>query len=85
MIVLFKFEEDFYKKRMISVDFAGHPLLDVVKPTMAKKEFLTHLNLESGKKIIALLPGSRRSEIKNILPVMLKTAKIILKTRIHSS
>ena len=79
MIVLFKFEEDFYKKRMISVDFAGHPLLDVVKPTMAKKEFLTHLNLESGKKIIALLPGSRRSEIKNILPVMLKTAKIILK------
>jgi len=79
MIVLFKFEEDFYKKKSVNVDFARHPLLDIVKPAMGKNEFLAQLNLETDKKVIALLPGSRKSEIKNILPVMLKTAKIILK------
>lgn len=79
MIVFFKFEEEFYKKYGIDVDFVGHPLLDIVQPTMEKKEFLTKLGFGESKTTIALLPGSRRQEVENILPIMLKVAKLIQK------
>lgn len=79
MIVIFKFEEEFYKKYGIDADFVGHPLLDIVKPTTAKKEFLSTLGFSESKTTIALLPGSRRQEIKNILPVMLGASILISK------
>ena len=77
MLVIFKFEEEFYKKCGINVDFVGHPLLDIIKPTMAKNELLNNLKFSESKITIALLPGSRKQEIENILPIMLKTAKLI--------
>jgi lipid-A-disaccharide synthase len=79
MIVLFKFEQEFYKKYGVDADFTGHPLLDIVKPTLETKEFLNEFNLSSLRAVIALLPGSRKQEIKNILPVMLKTSYLIEK------
>lgn len=77
MIVLFKFEEEFYRKRKIQATCAGHPLIDLVKPALEKQEFLDNFRLSSSKKIIALLPGSRKQEIKLILPLMLKSARLI--------
>ena len=77
MIVLFKFEEEFYKKYGVDVDFIGHPLLDIVKPTAQENEFLRKFNLSESKTTIALLPGSRKQEIENILPIMLKTSALI--------
>ena len=68
MIVLFKFEQDFYKKFGIEADFVGHPLLDIVKPEIPKKK---------DKVTIALLPVSRKQEIKRILPIMIESAKLI--------
>jgi len=77
MIVLFKFEEEFYKRYEIDATFAGHPLLDIVKPAMERNEFLRKFNLSESKTTIALLPGSRKQEIENILAIMLKTALLI--------
>lgn len=77
MIVLFKFEQDFYRSHGIDADFAGHPLLDIVRPSMEKEGFLVKFDLSKSKTTIALLPGSRQSEIENVLPVMLGAAKII--------
>ncbi len=79
MIVLFKFEEEFYKKYGIDATFIGHPLLDIVGPTMDEKEFLNKFGLLESKTTIALLPGSRKQEIKNILPVMLEASILINK------
>jgi lipid-A-disaccharide synthase len=79
MIVFFKFEEDFYRRRGVAVDFVGHPLLEAVKPSMAKKEFLLSLKFSDTKTTLALLPGSRRREIEEILPVMLQTAVLLNK------
>ncbi|MCM8796126.1 MAG: lipid-A-disaccharide synthase [Candidatus Omnitrophica bacterium] len=79
IIVFFKFEQNFYKEYGIDADFVGHPLLDTVKPTHEKKEFLKELKMSEFKTTIALLPGSRKSEIKNILPIMVKTAILIRK------
>jgi lipid-A-disaccharide synthase len=79
MIVIFKFEEAFYKKHGINADFVGHPLLDIVRPSVKKKEFLHQFHLSGSKTTITLLPGSRKGEIKKILPVMIRTAALIRK------
>ncbi|MFH1248260.1 MAG: lipid-A-disaccharide synthase [Candidatus Omnitrophota bacterium] len=77
MVVLFEFEERFYREHGIKASFIGHPLLDIVKSTLSRNEFLKGLGLTQDKITIALLPGSRNQEIKNIFPIMLKSAAII--------
>lgn len=77
MIVFFKFEKEFYSRYGMDADFVGHPLLDIAKPSMTKKEFLSGLGLSDNKKTIALFPGSRKQEIKTILPIMLETARML--------
>jgi len=76
-VVILKFEEDLFKKHGVDVTFVGHPLLDhgMDKVSLDKKS----LNLDENKKIIALLPGSRKLEVTRMLPLMLKTADILKK------
>lgn len=68
MIVLFKFEEAFYKNENMDVLYFGHPLLEIIKETDTRPN-----------KIISFLPGSRKNEVKRHLPVMIETKKIIEK------
>ncbi|MBK9425217.1 MAG: lipid-A-disaccharide synthase [Bacteroidetes bacterium] len=73
MIVILPFEKDFYRKHDFNVDFVGHPLLDAIS-NRARNEnanSFKSLNKLSDKPIIALLPGSRKQEIKTMLPLML--------------
>jgi len=74
MFVILPFEKDFYQKHGITVDFVGHPLLDAVAGIEKDESFLLQEN-PSQKPIIALLPGSRKQEIKVILPIMLRLQK----------
>ena len=80
IVVLFKFEEEFSRQHQIQATYAGHPLIDLVKPLPEKQDFLNSFGINPNKKIIALLPGSRKQEIRIILPLMLKTAQFINKT-----
>jgi len=77
MLVLFKFEEEFYKKYNINALCVGHPLLDIVKPSLDKESFLKKFLLPLTKYTISLLPGSRLNEVKFNLPLMLKTSALI--------
>ncbi len=77
MVVLFKFEEEFYRKHQIQADFAGHPLIDLVTSSVNQQDFADRFGINPGKKIISLLPGSRKQEVRLILPLMLKTAQLI--------
>jgi lipid-A-disaccharide synthase len=77
IIVFFKFEEELYKTYGIDAEFVGHPLLDIVKPTIPKEDALKAYDLIKGKSVIALLPGSRLIELKTLLPAMLAAAKIM--------
>lgn len=79
MVVLFKFEEEFYRQRGMQATCVGHPLLDLAKPDLEKQEFLANFRIFPSKKIIALLPGSRKQEVSLILPLMLKAARLINK------
>ncbi len=73
MIVILPFEKDFYAKYHVKVDYVGHPLLDALanKKLQDKQTFLQKNNL-SDKPIIALLPGSRKQEVNEMLTTMLK-------------
>ena len=76
MYVILPFEKDFYeKKHNFPVHFVGHPLIDAISSRIQvnEKEFKQECNL-SNKPIIALLPGSRKQEIKKMLSIMLKMA-----------
>ena len=79
MLVFFKFEEDLYKRYGVDVKFVGHPLTGTVEAGIKKEVFIKSLGIKQDFKIVGILPGSRRSEIKNILPVMLESASIIAK------
>lgn len=70
MFVILPFEKTFYQKHNYTVDFVGHPLLDSIADRPLNKEFKISNQLDK-KPIIALLPGSRKQEIKAMLPVML--------------
>lgn len=76
MFVILPFEKDFYRKFDYDVDFVGHPLLDAMKdlPDLDLEQFKSE-NLLDERKIIALLPGSRKQEIKVKLPIMLSVQK----------
>ena len=74
---IFPMEYDCYKEAGADIEFVGHPLMDIVKPTKTKEETRAKLGIDEMSKIVLLLPGSRLQEIKNMLPQMLKTAKIM--------
>jgi len=78
LMVIFPFEKDVFKGVDLDVDFVGHPLVtDLREFRDAPGEPLSW----NGKKKIALLPGSRKQEIKHILPVLLQTAGEMEKSR----
>ena len=77
MAVLFPFEVPYYEKERVPVTFVGHPLLDMVRPTMGRAEAVSFFGLDPQKKTIGLFPGSRRSEIKSLFPVILESAKLL--------
>lgn len=78
-IVILRFEEGFFKKYGIDAAFVGHPLLDrePVSPGPDKKS----LGLDAEKFTIALLPGSREKEVREILPLMLEASVLIAKKK----
>jgi lipid-A-disaccharide synthase len=68
LLVILPFETAFYAKHDFKVDFVGHPLLDVVQ------NFKTTASIQKSEKpLVALLPGSRAMEIKQVWPIMVKT------------
>src|ERR1700728_1019546 len=64
MVVIFPFEEKIYRDAGVPVSFVGHPLVDVVRPSLTRAEFAALHNLDANKPIVTILPGSRPSEIR---------------------
>ncbi|MFD0793486.1 lipid-A-disaccharide synthase [Mucilaginibacter litoreus] len=69
LFCILPFEVDFYKSWGMDIDYVGNPLLDAVDAFKPDNQFLQKYNLNT-KKIIALLPGSRKQEISRLLPDM---------------
>jgi lipid-A-disaccharide synthase len=78
MIVVFPFEVPLYERAGVDVRFVGHPLTDVVRSGLTRGQAKQVFGLEAARRTVALLPGSRKSEIIHLLPDMLAAAKILL-------
>jgi lipid-A-disaccharide synthase len=73
LYVILPFEKDFFEnKHQFKVEFVGHPLLDSLIKRKKSKSFIKHNNLSDKNNLVAILPGSRRQEIKKMLPIFLK-------------
>ncbi len=81
VLVLFPFEAGFYRSHDIAVDFVGHPLADEIAAVPDRQAARRRLALAADAPWIALLPGSRRSEVDRLLPVFLRTARWCLRHR----
>jgi lipid-A-disaccharide synthase len=81
MLVIFPFEEELYRTAGVDVEFVGHPLIDLVRPTKSKDEFCADYGLNPRKPMVALLPGSRRKEVRFILPTLCEAAAMIKEQR----
>jgi lipid-A-disaccharide synthase len=77
MMVIFPFEESFYRARGVDATFVGHPLAQLPLPDVTRSQYATKYALDPAKNWIALLPGSRRKEVKLNLPEMLRAASIL--------
>lgn len=70
------FEKAFFKKFDWEIDYVGNPVLDAIKSFQPDPDFLKKNNLVTEKKIIAMLPGSRKMELKRMIPVMAEVVKL---------
>ena len=75
MFVVLPFEEKIYQEAGVDAEFLGHPFIDVVHPTRTRGDNLEKFALDSHKKIVGLLPGSRMNEITSLLDEMLLAAE----------
>ena len=79
MLVIFPFEEAIYQRAGVPVEFVGHPLVDLVR-SIPRSGFLERLGLQPDLPTIGVLPGSRTSEVRRILPTLLEAARAIRAT-----
>jgi lipid-A-disaccharide synthase len=77
MLVIFPFEEPFYRENGVTAEFVGHPLADLPPPEISREQFARESGLNPSRSWIGLLPGSRAKEISDNLPQMLAAARIL--------
>lgn len=78
LALVFPFEPELYRGRGLAAEFVGHPLLDRVRRTVDREGALRAVGLDPTRRTILLLPGSRRAEIANLLPVFLEAARSLV-------
>ena len=77
MAVILPFEEKFYQGHGVDVDFVGNPLLDQVHTTLTPTEYKKKYDIDPDATVIGIMPGSRRQEIKKLLPLFLHAAVML--------
>ena len=72
---IFPFEAEIYREAGASVEFVGHPLLDIVHPSMDRAAAYRYFGADSQRPLLLLLPGSRYQEVESLLELMLASAR----------
>jgi lipid-A-disaccharide synthase len=76
-LVIFPFEEKFYRDRGVNAEFVGHPLAELARPAILREEYAAENGLLASKQWITLMPGSRVKEVRMNLPEMLRAASLL--------
>jgi lipid-A-disaccharide synthase len=77
LAVVLPFEADLFSRAGERVTFVGHPLLDIVRPAQGRTATLARHGLPPNARLIAILPGSRRAEVRYLLGPMLAAARVL--------
>jgi lipid-A-disaccharide synthase len=77
VLVIFPFEEQWYRERGVDAEYIGHPLANLQPPRLSRDDFARQHDLDPQKTWIALLPGSRFREIDSNLPVLQSAADLV--------
>jgi lipid-A-disaccharide synthase len=83
MAVILPFEKEFYRERGLHVEHVGHPLLEEIPADLDGTKARKELGLHQASPVLALLPGSRKEEVTNLLPVMVEAAERIRSKHAH--
>jgi lipid-A-disaccharide synthase len=81
VLVLFPFEEKLYQDAGIPASFVGHPLADVISESDQTQAAREQLKVQPGRSVVALLPGSRQSELRYMASTFIRTAILIEQRR----
>ena len=81
LLCIFPFEERWFQERGVNVTYIGHPLATRVCPSVSREEFFRKHNLPLDRPLVAVLPGSRKSEALRHLPELIRAAHILSKER----
>jgi lipid-A-disaccharide synthase len=73
-LVIFPFEEEFYRDHGVDATFVGHPLADLPDPTIDREGYAAQFQLDTAKRWITLMPGSRVKEVLMNLPTILESS-----------
>ena len=73
-LVIFPFEEQFYRARGVDATFVGHPLAELPHPAVKRNDYAAEFHLDPAKPWITLMPGSRVKEVRMNLPTILESA-----------
>src|SRR5579859_1987681 len=76
-LVIFPFEEKFYRDRGVDATFVGHPLAELPRPTIERNDYAAQFHLDPAKPWITLMPGSRIKEVRMNLPTILESAALL--------
>ncbi len=77
MVVIYPFEETFYTRGGVSAKYVGHPLFDELNKRDVDEALVKKMKAGEKETVVSLLPGSRKQEIRRLLPLLLETASII--------
>jgi lipid-A-disaccharide synthase len=76
-LVIFPFEEKFYRERGVDATFVGHPLAESPQPAVGRNDYAQQYALDPSKQWITLMPGSRVKEVRMNLPTILESASLL--------
>ena len=76
-LVIFPFEEKFYRDRGVDATFVGHPLAELPNPTITRADYAEQFHLDPKKFWITLMPGSRVKEVRMNLPTIIESAALL--------
>ncbi len=77
VLCIFPFERDMYEAEGIDVHYCGHPLVSQLPPPANRDEFFHKHGLDMNKKLVSIFPGSRAMELKNLMELFVKSAKLL--------
>jgi lipid-A-disaccharide synthase len=79
LFIIFPFEIPIYQKEKVTFTYTGHPLLDAVRVSESRDQFRRRLGVDADEILLVLLPGSRKSEVRSLLPEIMAAVHLLNK------